>query len=225
MRKTMKKLVAIATTAVMTLAMGISAYAEDIVTLAGTMNGWNSTDMATKFTDEDGDGIYSYTCSVEAGEHAFKIIKNGNWTPDGMGNNYGITVAATTDVTFYYNPASTNKYPFIAVGDGVTINTDCNSADADDPEAIKADLDAAVADANTWVPAAAEEETEAPAEEETEAPAEDETEAPAEDETTAATSDDKETTPVTGDAVSTSILVIGAVAAVAFVASKKRANA
>ena len=57
------------------------------------------------------------------------------------------------------------------------------------------------------------------------APEEETTTAAAEEETTAATSDNKDNTPVTGDAVSTSILVIAAVAVVAFVASKKRVNA
>ena len=226
MKKTMKKLVAIATTAVMTLAMGVSAYAADIITLAGQMNDWNATDMNAKFTDEDGDGIYSYTTKLEAGDYMFKIIVNGAWTPDGMSNNYGITVAAATDVTFWYNPASTARYQYTATGDGVTVNADCNRADAEkegkDPEEIKGILEEAAADAATWVPAApagdAEEETTAAAEEETTAAAEEET-------TTAATSDDKDATPVTGDAVSTSILVIAAVAAVAFVASKKRVNA
>ena len=222
----MKKLVAIATTAVMTLAMGISAYAEDIITLAGSMNEWNATDMNTKFTDEDGDGIFSYTTNLAAGDYMFKIILNGAWTPDGMSNNYGITVAADTEVTFWYNPASTARYQYTATGEGVTVNVDCNRADAEgegkDPEEIKGILEEAAADAATWVPAAddgaAEEETDAPAEEETDAPAEEET-------TTAATSGDKDATPVTGDAVSTSILVIAAVAVVAFVASKKRVNA
>ena len=225
----MKKLVAIATTAVMTLAMGISAYAEDIITLAGTMNEWNATDMNAKFTDEDGDGIYSYTTSLPAGDYSFKIIINGAWTPDGMSNNYGITVAADTDVTFWYNPASTARYQYTATGEGVTVNTDCNRADAEgegkDPEEIKGILEEAAADAATWVPAApagddaTEEDTTAAATEE------DTTAAATEEDTTAATSDDKDATPATGDAVSTSIFVIGAVAVVAFVASKKRVNA
>lgn len=224
MRKTMKKLVAIATTAVMTLAMGVSAYAEDIITLAGSMNDWNSTDMNAALTDEDGDGIYSYTTQLAAGDYSFKMIVNGAWTPDGMSNNYGITVAADTDVTFWYNPASTARYQYTATGDGVTVNVDCNRADAEgegkDPEEIKGILEEAAADAATWVPAG-----DAGAEEETDAPAEEETDAPAEEETTAATTGDKDTTPVTGDAVSTSVLVIAAVAVVAFVASKKRVNA
>ncbi|MBE5927280.1 MAG: hypothetical protein E7270_09995 [Lachnospiraceae bacterium] len=229
MKKTMKKLVAIATTAVMTLAMGISAYADDIITLAGSMNEWNATDMNSKFTDEDGDGIYSFTTNLAAGDYMFKIIVNGAWTPDGMSNNYGITVAEATDVTFWYNPASTARYQYTATGTGVTVNADCNRTDAEgegkDPEEIKGILEEAAADAATWVPAAAEEETDAPAEEETDAPAEDATDAPAEEGTTAATSDDKDATPVTGDAASTAVLVIAAVAAVAFVASKKRVNA
>ncbi len=206
MKKTMKKLVAIATTAVMTLAMGVSAYAEDIITLAGSMNEWNATDMNSKLTDEDGDGIYSFTTTLAAGDYSFKMIVNGAWTPDGMSNNYGITVAADTEVTFWYNPNSTARYQYTATGTGVTVNADCNRADAEgegkDPEEIKGILEEAAADAATWVPTGA-----------------------AEEETTAATAGDKDATPVTGDAASTAVLVIAAVAAVAFVASKKRVNA
>lgn len=224
----MKKLVAIATTAVMTLAMGVSAYAADIITLAGQMNDWNATDMNSKFTDEDGDGIYSFTTKLEAGDYMFKIIVNGAWTPDGMSNNYGITVAEATDVTFWYNPASKARYQYTATGTGVTVNADINRADAEkegkDPEEIKGILEEAAADAATWVPAAPAGD-DAATEEDTTAAAEEDTTAAAEDTTTAATSDDKDATPVTGDAASTAVLVIAAVAAVAFVASKKRVNA
>lgn len=221
MKKTMKKLVALATATVMTFAMGVTAFGDTIVTLAGSMNDWNATDMNAKFTDDDGDGIMSYTTTLAAGDYMFKIIVGGNWTPDGMSNNYGITVAADTEVTFWYNPASTNKYQFTATGAGVTVNTDCNRADAEkegkDPEEIKGILEEAVADAATWVPAApaTQEETTAAAD------TQEETTAAATTDTTA----DKDATPATGDALSLSIVMIGAVAAVAFVASRKKANA
>lgn len=214
----MKKLVAVATAAVMTFAMGVSAYAASVVTLAGSMNDWNATDMDTKFADEDGDGILTYTTKLAAGDYTFKLILDGAWTPDGMQNNYGITVAADTDVTFCYNPNSSNTYQFTAVGAGVTVNTDCNRADAEkegkDPEEIKGILEEAAADAATWAP-----KVDAPAAEDT---------AAAEDTTTAANDDttaSKDTTPATGDALSLSIVLIGAVAVVAFVASRKKANA
>lgn len=212
MKKTMKKLVALATAAVMTFAMGISASAASIVTLAGSMNDWNAADMNAQFKDDDGDGIWTYTTKLAAGDYSFKVILDGAWTPDGMGNNYGITVAADTDVTFYYNQNSTSKYPFAAAGEGVTANVHVNDNDADDPEAIQKDLQAAVDDAASWLPAA---------------PAADEpaTDAPAADEpATEAPAGDKQPAPQTGDALSLSIVLIGAVAAVAFVASKKRAN-
>lgn len=222
MKKTMKKLVAVATAAVMTFAMGVSAYAASVVTLAGSMNDWNATDMDTKFADEDGDGILTYTTKLAAGDYTFKLILDGAWTPDGMQNNYGITVAADTDVTFCYNPNSSNTYQFTAVGAGVTVNTDCNRADAEkegkDPEEIKGILEEAAADAATWAP-----KVDAPAADATE-----DTTAAAEDTTTAANDDttaSKDTTPATGDALSLSIVLIGAVAVVAFVASRKKANA
>ena len=224
MRKTMKKLVALATASVMTFAMGVTAFGANVVTLAGTMNDWKATDMNAKLTDDDGDGIFSYTTKLAAGDYMFKLVVDANWTPDGMSNNYGITVAADTDVTFWYNPNSTNKYQYTATGAGVTVNPDCNRADAEkegkDPEEIKAVLEEAAADAASWVPAgaAATEETTAATEETT---------AAAEADTTAATDTtaDKDATPATGDALSLSIVMIGAVAAVAFVASRKKADA
>lgn len=218
MKKTMKKLVATATAAVMTFAMGITAFASPaIVTVAGSMNEWNATDMNAAFADEDGDGIWEYKTNLAAGDYQFKIIIDGAWTPDGMSNNYGIKVAADTEVTFYYNENSTNKYPFIAVGEGVTVDVDVNRADAEgegkDPEEVKGWLEEAVADAQNWIPASAPaDEPAAPADEPT-APA-DEPAAPA-----------APTAPQTGDALSLSIVLIGAAAVVAFVASKKRANA
>ena len=224
MRKTMKKLVALATASVMTFAMGVTAFGANVVTLAGTMNDWKATDMNAKLTDDDGDGIFSYTTKLAAGDYMFKLVVDAVWTPDGMSNNYGITVAADTDVTFWYNPNSTNKYQYTATGAGVTVNPDCNRADAEkegkDPEEIKAVLEEAAADAASWVPAgsAATEETTAATEETT---------AAATEETTATTdtTGDKDATPSTGDALSLSIVMIGAVAAVAFVASRKKADA
>lgn len=117
MRKTMKKLVALATASVMTFAMGVTAFGANVVTLAGTMNDWKATDMNAKLTDDDGDGIFSYTTKLAAGDYMFKLVVDAVWTPDGMSNNYGITVAADTDVTFWYNPNSTNKYQYTATGE------------------------------------------------------------------------------------------------------------
>ena len=221
MRKTMKKLVALATASVMTFAMGVTAFGANVVTLAGTMNDWKATDMNAKLTDDDGDGIFSYTTKLAAGDYMFKLVVDAVWTPDGMSNNYGITVAADTDVTFWYNPNSTNKYQYTATGAGVTVNPDCNRADAEkegkDPEEIKGVLEAAAADAASWVPAGSAATEDTTAAEETTA---------AEAGTTAAdTIADKDSTPATGDALSLSIVMIGAVAAVAFVASRKKADA
>ncbi len=222
MRKTMKKVVALATATVMTFAMGVTAFGVNIVTLAGSMNDWSETDMNAKLTDDDGDGILSYTTTLAAGDYMFKMIVDGSWTPDGMSNNYGITVAADTEVTFWFNPNSTNKYQYTATGAGVTVNTDCNRADAEkegkDPEEIKGVLEAAAADAASWVPAGSAATEDTTAAEETTA---------AEADTTAAadTTADKDATPATGDALSLSIVMIGAVAAVAFVASRKKADA
>lgn len=224
MKKTMKKLVAVATAAVMTFAMGVSAYAANVVTLAGSMNEWNATDMDAQLKDDDGDGILTYTTTLAAGDYEFKMIVDGAWTPDGMSNNYGITVAAETEVTFCYNPASTNKYNYTAIGEGVTVNTDINRASAEgegkDPEEIKGILEEAAADAANWAPKApaADEPADAPADEPADTPADTET---PDGNTTA----DKDDTPATGDALSLSIVMIGAVAVVAFVASRKKVNA
>lgn len=46
--------------------------------LAGAMNGWSDSAADYKFTDADGDGVYTVTATVVAGD-AYKFVINGNW--------------------------------------------------------------------------------------------------------------------------------------------------
>ncbi|MGB3465262.1 MAG: carbohydrate-binding module family 20 domain-containing protein, partial [Cyclobacteriaceae bacterium] len=48
------------------------------VHIAGTINDWNPS--ATALTDEDSDGIYKVTLSLNPGEfHEFKFINDNDW--------------------------------------------------------------------------------------------------------------------------------------------------
>lgn len=50
------------------------------VYLAGTFNGWNST--KDLMSDEDGDGVWEITLSLEPGRHQYKFVYDGIWYED-----------------------------------------------------------------------------------------------------------------------------------------------
>ena len=84
--------------------------------IAGTMNGWNCCDEAFKMT-ADGDGTYSLTISLAAGDHALKVT-NGTWDVsfggDGPDGNFVFTLEADEEVLVEFDGVGT-----VAVG-GVT---------------------------------------------------------------------------------------------------------
>ena len=73
--------------------------------VAGTMNEWNCCDEAYKMTD-NGDGTFSYTFTVTAGNHALKVT-NGTWDVSFGGNgadgNYEFSAAADCEATVTYD--------------------------------------------------------------------------------------------------------------------------
>ena len=74
--------------------------------VAGTMNGWNCADSAYQMTD-NGDGTFSFTLSLTAGDHALKVT-NGTWDvcfgkEGGTDGNYEFSLAADGDVTVNYD--------------------------------------------------------------------------------------------------------------------------
>ena len=78
----------------------------DVWYVAGTMNGWNNADSAFEMTP-NGDGSFSYTMSLTAGDHQLKVT-NGTWDvcfgdANGPEGNYGFNLAADGDVTVNYD--------------------------------------------------------------------------------------------------------------------------
>lgn len=78
----------------------------DVWYVAGTMNGWNCADSAFEMTP-NGDGSFSATISLTAGDHQLKVT-NGTWDvcfgkADGPEGNYGFSLAADGDVTVNYD--------------------------------------------------------------------------------------------------------------------------
>ena len=75
----------------------------------GSFNDWALKDQAYAMKDEDGDGIYSLTFAVKAGEVALKV-NNGTWD-DGCswgdnGNNITGKASADCDITVTFDPAT-----------------------------------------------------------------------------------------------------------------------
>ena len=54
-------------------------YVENILTLTGSMQGWNPADENYKFTDENEDHVYNYSLELAPGQHKFKIVKDLAW--------------------------------------------------------------------------------------------------------------------------------------------------
>ena len=61
-------------------------YVGNVLTLTGSMQGWNPADENYKFTDENEDHVYNYSLELAPGQHKFKIVKDLNW-----GTEWGYT--------------------------------------------------------------------------------------------------------------------------------------
>ena len=96
----------------------VNPFADNSVTLAGSMNGWNGTDNSKKFTQVPNSyGLYTYQETFVAGDYQYKCTINGNW-PDG--DNYSFSIAEDTAVMFVYDAASNTLYD--TVNDKATID-------------------------------------------------------------------------------------------------------
>ena len=78
----------------------------DVWYVAGTMNNWNCADSAYEMM-ANGDGTFTYTMSLLAGDHQLKVT-NGTWDvcfgkEDGPEGNYGFNLAADGEVTVNYD--------------------------------------------------------------------------------------------------------------------------
>ena len=90
----------------------------EVAYVAGTMNGWTNPDEAYKMTD-NGDGTFTLTFSLTAGDHALKVT-NGTWDHsyggDGADGNYEFGMSADGEVTVDYDGNGGVK----VTGDNVT---------------------------------------------------------------------------------------------------------
>jgi 1,4-alpha-glucan branching enzyme len=62
------------------------------VFLAGSFNGWDPT--AKEMADKKGDGVFTATLSLPAGDHQYKYVIDGTWcadpeNPDWVQNDHG----------------------------------------------------------------------------------------------------------------------------------------
>ena len=71
---------------------------------------WDPGNLRSWYEDPDGDGIYSFTSTLPAGDYEYKVALNKSWTENyGLhaqadGPNIPLSLAADGPVTFYYDP-------------------------------------------------------------------------------------------------------------------------
>jgi arabinogalactan oligomer/maltooligosaccharide transport system substrate-binding protein len=78
---------------------------------AGCAGDWDPT-CETTFMVDGGEGIYTYTVTLPAGEYEYKVAVNGSWDEnygaDGVsnGDNIALSLAEETEVTFTYDDST-----------------------------------------------------------------------------------------------------------------------
>lgn len=79
-------------------ATGGAEIKDDIYSVVGTFNGWNIGDTSTEMT-KTSDGFYSFTISLPAGEHKFKVARNHDWAVAYPAEDYVLNLEQDADVT------------------------------------------------------------------------------------------------------------------------------
>jgi hypothetical protein len=101
-------------------AIGLMNSTERIVVLVGSLQAaanpecadWAPDCRGTELTDEDGDGVYTGSFDLPAGEYEYKIAVNLSWAENygegGVkdGGNLKLSLAADSNVTFSYNDST-----------------------------------------------------------------------------------------------------------------------
>jgi hypothetical protein len=90
----------------------------DGVHVAGSFQGWDPS--ATELSDEDGDGIYEVTLSVEAGVYDYKFINGNSWDADNesvpgscnVNGNRQVDVMSDMTVQYCYNQCDEECIPY-----------------------------------------------------------------------------------------------------------------
>ena len=72
----------------------------------GCASDWDPACAATMLTYDAIDGVWQATFPIPAGNYEYKVALNGNWTESHPGANVALTLAATTNVKFYYSHAT-----------------------------------------------------------------------------------------------------------------------
>jgi len=79
---------------------------------AGCTGDWDPACAETFMTDDDGDGIYTLTLTLPAGDYEYKVAMNGGWDEnygangEANGANIILSLAAETEVTFTYDSST-----------------------------------------------------------------------------------------------------------------------
>lgn len=79
---------------------------------AGCAGDWDPACDVTFMSDEDGDGIYTLTVTLPAGDYEYKVAMNGGWDEnygvDGApgGDNIMLSLSEETEVTFTYDDST-----------------------------------------------------------------------------------------------------------------------
>ncbi|GAB5492048.1 MAG: maltose/maltodextrin ABC transporter substrate-binding protein MalE [Phototrophicaceae bacterium] len=90
----------------------IVGLAGSLQAAAGCAGDWDPACEVTFMNDDDGDGIYTLTLTLPAGEYEYKVAMNGGWDEnygaDGVasGDNIPLVLEEETEVTFTYDDST-----------------------------------------------------------------------------------------------------------------------
>ncbi|HSN77074.1 MAG TPA: pullulanase-type alpha-1,6-glucosidase, partial [Anaerolineae bacterium] len=86
---------------------------------AGAIGGadWSPDNLKTWMKDLDGDGVYTFSAAIPAGDYEYKVALNESWDVSFPGSNVAFSVpAGGADVTFYYDSANNDVWEEVAGG-------------------------------------------------------------------------------------------------------------
>jgi hypothetical protein len=78
----------------------------------GAAADWDPACEQARMTDEDGDGVFTLTVTLPAGDYEYKVAINASWDEnygvngEANGANVVLSLAAETEVTFTYDDST-----------------------------------------------------------------------------------------------------------------------